>query len=459
MKYLCHTFMMFLFCTIVVSSETTAQSPFRMSYQSVIRNDADELVADKNVGVKISIHQGSVFGPVVFSETHTISTNANGLATLQIGVGIVSNGSIAGIDWSAGPYYIKSETDPNGGINYSIAGTSELLSVPYALYAANGDVPGPQGLQGEKGDPGTPGAQGEKGEKGDEGDPGNEGPQGAPGLKGEKGDKGDTGLQGPQGPAGLVEGDNRQVIFNNNGETGADQEFLYDKTSNHMAIGTPAINPDAALEIKSTTGAFLLPRLTTEERNALNASEGMVIYNTDLQKFQGFAGDSGTATIALSEVAMATYFIGDDGVNIEYVAQTFTPQFSGYLQRFEFNVSSLSPGFQLSIELYEGDTPGIGFFFDQQIITINSLGWNVVEYAPTFLLSDTQIYHFILKPAIVSSDILGILQSNTLPEGEHTGGSMFSFDSGSGTFIPSASKDIDFKVSSLINTQRWVDLH
>lgn len=459
MKSISYVILLICFFSMIGIQEISAQSPFKMSYQSVIRNAADELVADKNVGVRISIHQGSVFGPIVFSETHAISTNANGLATLQIGGGTVVNGSIAGIDWSAGPYFIKSETDPDGGTNYSIAGTSELLSVPYALYAANGGVPGPQGIQGEKGDPGEPGAQGEKGEKGDKGDQGNEGPQGAPGLKGEKGDKGDPGLQGPQGPPGLVEGDNRQVIFNDNGDTGADAEFVFDKTSNHVSIGTPAINPDAALEIKSTTGAFLLPRMTTEERDALNASEGMMIYNTDLQKFQGFAGDSGTATVALSEVSMATYFIGDDGVNTEYVAQTFTPQFPGYLQSFSFNVSSLSPGFQLTIQLYEGDTPGTGFFFDQKIVTINSLGWNIVNYAPTFLLSNTQVYHFILKPTIVSSDILGILQSNTLPEGEHAGGSLFSYDSGSGTFIPSPSNDIDFRVSSLINTQGWVDLH
>lgn len=456
MKYLYHTLMMFFFCATLFLPELKAQSPFKMSYQSVIRNDADELVADKNVGIRISIQQGSVFGPVVYSETHAISTNANGLATLQIGGGTVVNGSIAGIDWSAGPYFIKSETDPDGGTNYSIAGTSELLSVPYALYAANGGVPGPQGPQGEKGNPGAPG---EKGDKGDQGEHGNEGPQGAPGLKGEKGDKGDPGIQGPQGPAGLVEGDNKQIIFNDNGDTGADQEFLFDKTTNHVAIGATTINPNAALEVNSTTGAFLLPRMTTEQRDALNASEGMVIYNTDLQKFQGFAGDSGTATIALSEVSMATYFIGDDGVNTEYVAQTFRPQFPGFLQSFEFNVSSLSPGFKLTIELYEGDTPGTGFFLNQKIVTLNSLGWNVVDYAPTFLLSDNQVYHFILKPTIISSDILGILQSNTLPEGEHADGSLFSFDSGSGTFIPSPLNDIDFRVSALINTQGWVNLH
>jgi hypothetical protein len=459
MKYMFLPFMMFFLCAFVFITETNAQSPFKMSYQSVIRNDGDELVTDKNVGIRISIHQGSVFGEVVYSETHAVSTNANGLATLQIGGGTVVTGSIAGIDWSAGPYFIKSETDPNGGTDYSIAGTSELLSVPYALYAANGGVTGPQGPQGEKGDPGDPGVPGEKGDKGDMGDPGNEGPQGAPGMKGDKGDKGDPGIQGPQGPAGLVEGDNRQIIFNDNGDTGADQELLFDKTSNHMAIGTPTINPDAALEIQSTTGSFLLPRMTTQERDALNASEGMLIYNTELQKFQGFAGDSGTSIVALSEVSMATYFIGDDGVNTEYVAQTFTPQFPGYLQSFAFNVSSLSPGFQLTIELYEGDTPGTGFFFDQKIITINSLGWNTVNYAPAFLLSNTQVYHVILKPTIVSNDILGILQSNTIPEGEHPGGSLFSFDSGSGSFIPSASNDLDFKVSSLINTQGWVDLH
>ena len=71
-------------------------------------------------------------------ETQTISTNANGLVNLQIGSGTPVTGSFAGIDWETGPYFVKTETDPTGGTAYSIAGTNELLSVPYALFSAKG---------------------------------------------------------------------------------------------------------------------------------------------------------------------------------------------------------------------------------------------------------------------------------------------------------------------------------
>jgi hypothetical protein len=226
-----------------------------------------------------------------------------------------------------------------------------------------------------------------------------------------------------------------------------------------MTIGASTINPDAALEIQSSNGALLLPRMTTAQRNSLHASEGMIIYNTDVQKFQGFVGDSGVIAVAMSEVSAATFFIGDDGVNRAYVAQTFTPQFTGYLQSFEFNVSSLSPGYQVIVELYEGNNPGTGFYFGQQNITVNSLGWNTVDFPGGFLLSPGTTYHFILKPALISSDFIGILLSNGSPPGEHTGGTFFAYNPLSGTFEPSLADDMDFRVNALINTQGWVDLH
>ena len=64
--------------------------------------------------------------------------------SLQVGGGTVLSGALSQIDWASGPYFIKTETDPSGGTNYSITGTSQMLSVPYALFSANG-TPGPQG--------------------------------------------------------------------------------------------------------------------------------------------------------------------------------------------------------------------------------------------------------------------------------------------------------------------------
>ncbi|MDF3026863.1 MAG: hypothetical protein K0S23_1170 [Fluviicola sp.] len=114
---------------------TFAQAPQKMTYQSVIRNNSNTLISNTPVGIQISILTGSPTGSAVYIERHTTTTNANGLATLQIGAGTPVAGTFASIDWSTGNYYIKTETDPAGGTVYSISGTSQLLSVPYALYA------------------------------------------------------------------------------------------------------------------------------------------------------------------------------------------------------------------------------------------------------------------------------------------------------------------------------------
>ncbi len=106
-----------------------------MSYQAVVRDANNDLVTDTQIGMQISILQGAADGTAVYVETQTPTTNANGLVSIEIGGGTVVSGDFTAIDWSAGPYFIKTETDPAGGTSYTITGTSQLLSVPYALYA------------------------------------------------------------------------------------------------------------------------------------------------------------------------------------------------------------------------------------------------------------------------------------------------------------------------------------
>ncbi|MFN9583336.1 MAG: hypothetical protein ACK566_11830, partial [Bacteroidota bacterium] len=141
---------------LFITAGVMAQAPNKMSYQAVIRNNSNALVSNQSVGMRISIVQGSIFGASVYVETHTPTTNANGLVSIEIGNGTVVFGNLSTINWSNGPYFIKTETDPNAGTNYSITGTSQLLSVPYALYAATAgnNLPGP------KGDTGPAGPQG-----------------------------------------------------------------------------------------------------------------------------------------------------------------------------------------------------------------------------------------------------------------------------------------------------------
>jgi hypothetical protein len=121
--------------SIFVSFSMLAQTPQGMSYQAVVRDGSGALVTNQSVGMAISILQGSSLGTTKYAETHTITTNANGLVSLEIGKGTVIQGSLSTIDWGSGPYFVKTETDPNGGSNYTISGTSELLSVPFALHA------------------------------------------------------------------------------------------------------------------------------------------------------------------------------------------------------------------------------------------------------------------------------------------------------------------------------------
>jgi hypothetical protein len=129
MKYIICIYLVFF--TIYAS----AQVPQRMSYQAVIRNANNTLLSQQLIGVRISILQADTAGQPVYVETHYTKTNLNGLMTLQIGGGLKFFGDFNSINWSTGRYFVKTETDPDGGFDYRITGYSELLSVPYALYA------------------------------------------------------------------------------------------------------------------------------------------------------------------------------------------------------------------------------------------------------------------------------------------------------------------------------------
>jgi len=126
-----------LLLLMLVNCLSSAQAPQKMSYQAVVRNASNSLVSNQSVGVRISILRGAENGVEVFKEIYNPNpqTNANGLITIEIGSGIASVGTFATIDWANGPYFLKTETDPAGGTNYTITTISQLLSVPYALHA------------------------------------------------------------------------------------------------------------------------------------------------------------------------------------------------------------------------------------------------------------------------------------------------------------------------------------
>jgi microcystin-dependent protein len=205
----------------LLPQQTSAQAPNKMSYQAVIRNSSNALITNTAVGMQISILQGSINGTAVYVETQIPTTNANGLVSLEIGSGTLVTGTFGAINWANGPYFIKTQTDPTGGNNYTIFGTNELMSVPYALFSANGTpgatgpqgpigltgatgAPGPQGATGSQGPIGLTGATGATGTNGVDGAVGATGPQGPIGLTGATGAPGPQGVTGSQGPIGLT---------------------------------------------------------------------------------------------------------------------------------------------------------------------------------------------------------------------------------------------------------------
>jgi hypothetical protein len=123
-----------LIAILLLSTASFAQIPEKMSYQAVVRDAAGQLVSDSAVGMRISILQYNVAGTAVYVESHSVTSNENGLVSVEIGMGTTSD-DFSTIDWSDGPYFIQTETDPTGGSSYTILGTSQLMSVPFALHA------------------------------------------------------------------------------------------------------------------------------------------------------------------------------------------------------------------------------------------------------------------------------------------------------------------------------------
>lgn len=128
-----------VFIAILISNMLLAQAPQRLSYQAVIRNNTNNLVSNTPVKMRISILQGGSNGTAVYSELHNPTTNANGLVSIEIGNGTTPTGNFSSINWSKSIYFIKTETDPTNGNNFTITGITQLLSVPYALNAKSAD--------------------------------------------------------------------------------------------------------------------------------------------------------------------------------------------------------------------------------------------------------------------------------------------------------------------------------
>ena len=110
-----------------------AQPPQSFLYQSVLRNGSGSVLTNQRISAKVSVLKTSVSGTAVYEETHTATSDAAGVVTLNVGGGTVVSGTFANIDWLADDYFLKTEIDPIGGYNYILTTTQQLLSVPFAF--------------------------------------------------------------------------------------------------------------------------------------------------------------------------------------------------------------------------------------------------------------------------------------------------------------------------------------
>jgi hypothetical protein len=147
------TFFLFMVPFLALS-----QVPESFKYQAVVRNVSGILIANQNVTIKSSILSSDVNGTVVYAETQNVTTTDFGLIHLNIGQGTVVQGSFSAIPWGDTTYFLKTEFDLNGSGNFQFIGVTQLLSVPYALYAktSGSSTPGPAGPQGPIGPAGPP---------------------------------------------------------------------------------------------------------------------------------------------------------------------------------------------------------------------------------------------------------------------------------------------------------------
>jgi hypothetical protein len=245
---------------VLLTATVWAQAPEKMSYQAVIRDGGGLLVTNQVIGMEISIRQGSDTGTIVYTETQTPTTNANGLVSIEIGSGTGFNS----INWASDKYYIETKTAVVAPLTtYTITGVSQLLSVPYALYAENANVPG------------LPGATGPQGPTG------NDGAIGATGPQGPTGNVGAVGATGPQGITGATGGYPVHSIGESYG--GGIVFYVYDNGQHGLIAATS----DQSLSMRSYAGTLTNTMTYADGVNAGKANTAIIIAN------QGY-GDAAT---------------------------------------------------------------------------------------------------------------------------------------------------------------------
>jgi trimeric autotransporter adhesin len=228
-----------LFC--LLTFPVHSQTPAAFKYQAAVRDNSGNILANKSVTFRISILQGGINGSQVYSELHAKITSSLGLVDLEIGNGTSPSGSFSSINWAVSTYFIKIEMDPAGGIAFQMLGTSQLLSVPYALMAKD--------VESVSTDATLTGS-------GNDASPLKIAPQSATGGQVLKWNgttwKPGSDLTGTTSPGGT----SGQVQFNNGGSFGGNGNLIWDNTNLHLGIGIASPGYPLHVLTSSDTGVY-----------------------------------------------------------------------------------------------------------------------------------------------------------------------------------------------------------
>lgn len=223
-----------------------------------------------------------------------------------------------------------------------------------------------------------------------------------------------------------------------------------------VGIGTATPNSAAALDINSTSKGLLMPRLTTTQRDAISPVAGLVIYNTSVEKFQGYAGTGSSTTLAQSTAGGTFEYVSNDG----YPAQTF--QVPHATSNFDISIWSyymtngLNTPSSVTMELYLGVPGSSSTFLTSQVFQINNVSEKrTLSFTGVNLNSSTN-YYFLVKPATSITSPAPAIERSGTGTGGYANGTLYRWSMSGGSWSDSGD-DLRFEIVG--GGARWVNLH
>jgi len=382
-----------------ISLSSFGQAPEGFKYQAVVRDAGNLILNNQVVGMRMTIQQGAIGGATVYQETFAPTTNGYGLVNLEIGSGTIVSGTFATIDWSAGPFFIETAVDVSGGTSYAVMGTSQLMSVPYALHAKTAE-----NVTNDAVDDADADATNE--------------------------------LQNIE-----------QVLV-----VGSDANGNNILNIGQIGIGTSSPNTSAGIDMNTTTGALLLPRLTISQRDLLTPAEGMMIYNLDELKFQGYTYGEDYGSPVIDQVQS---LFNNANISLDK-SQSFQAGISGILNNVKVRLNTAGPGGTVTIKIRAGIGNGGAILYQEDVYVSYVSGGFLYSINPTnVIVSAGQSYTINITNVFINpfdSDFDWFMDiNNPYPQGD------FYYD---GMNITNFDAVFETSVMPLLpSTLQWVNLH